>query len=491
MLRLEAHNIGDYTKIPYTQQGGKNAITNAMGGICPRNKGACTPQCRINFISLEKTEMDMKKVLLAALLCTVAFMVQATSWRTAMANYNFTEAIKILDIKIDSLYAIKDTASLVPLLREKVSCQKSLYKFNDAIGTIEQIMGLAEQDAPTIASLAECHRLNGNNNAAVLFYNIAVQTDPQNLFYKIQLANLQYRMEDYTGSLSTGKQILQRDSIEAIMSLVGNSFNKLDQADSALAYYSAVYRKNNADFRSLDKIANIFLSRKMYDTVLVMTGEYLSRDTANTVINPIKGLVLYSMKKWNEASDAFKKSILYGCDKASGYYYIGLCRMNIGDYWAAVNYFLLAQKEDSKLADDPEFVLNMAYCNGKWRDYSTADSLFDVATNLLQPDSSIMYNVNYAQGEIYYEKGMGEDSSKKVATLKKAVKHYKEALRYAPSRIVICTRIGYCLRLAGNYKEALKYYEKYLSEGKKGSYTWNFVQDEIAFIKEETFMQQR
>ena len=162
----------------------------------------------------------MKRVLLAALLCTVAFMVQATSWRTAMANYNFTEAIKILDTKIDSLYAIKDTVNLVPLLREKMTCQKSLCKFNDAISTIEDIMMLIGQDAPTVASLAECHRLNGNNNAAVLFYNVAVQTDPENLFYKIQLANLQYRMEDYAGSLSTGKQILQRDSIETIMSFV-------------------------------------------------------------------------------------------------------------------------------------------------------------------------------------------------------------------------------------------------------------------------------
>ena len=118
----------------------------------------------------------MKRVLLASLLCTVAFMVQATSWRTAMANYNFMEAIKILDTKIDSLYAIKDTVNLVPLLREKMTCQKSLCKFNDAISTIEDIMMLIGQDAPTVASLAECHRLSGNNNAAVLFYNVAVQT---------------------------------------------------------------------------------------------------------------------------------------------------------------------------------------------------------------------------------------------------------------------------------------------------------------------------
>lgn len=431
----------------------------------------------------------MKRVLLASLLCTVAFMVQATSWRTAMANYNFTEAIKILDTKIDSLYTIKDTVNLVPLLREKMTCQKSLCKFNDAISTIEDIMLLIGQDAPTVASLAECHRLNGNNNAAVLFYNIAVQTDPENLFYKIQLANLQYRMEDYAGSLSTGKQILQRDSIEVIMSLVGNSFNKLNQTDSALVYYREVYRRDNYDYRTLDKISNIYLARKMYDTVLVMANEYLSRDSANIVITPIKGLAHYSLKQWNEAGDTFRAGVRYGCDKASCYYYIGLCRMNINDYWSAVNYFQWAQNANPKLADDPEFLLNMAYCNGKWRDYPAADSLFKVATNLLQPDSSIMYNVNYARGEIYYEKGMGEDSGKRAATLKKAVKHYKEALRYDPSRIVINTRIGYCLRLAGEYKEALKFYEKYLSAGKEGSYTWKFAQDEIAYIKEELFMQ--
>ncbi len=437
-----------------------------------------------------KTNDRMKKVLLVALFCAVAFGVQASSWRTAMAKYNFTEAIKILDAQIDSLYAAKDTLGIVPLLREKVTCQKSLCKFNDAIGTIEEIMRLAGQEASTVASLAECHRLNGNNNAAVLFYNIAVQTDPENLFFKIQLANLQYRMEDYAGSLSTGKQILQRDSIEAIMSLVGNSFNKLNQPDSALVYYSAVYRKNNYDYRTLDKMSNIYLARKMYDTVLVMANEYLSRDSANIVVNPIKGLAQYSLKQWNEAGDTFKASVKYGCDKASCYYYIGLCRMNINDYWGAINYFLWARKANPKLGDDPEFLFNMAYCHGKWREYSTADSLFNVAVNLLQPDSSIMYNINYGQAEIYYEKGMNEASDKRAATLKKAVKHYKEALGYDPSRIAIYARIGYCLRVAGNYEEALRYFEKYLAVGKEGTYTWKFAQDEIAFIKEELFMQQ-
>ena len=438
----------------------------------------------------------MRNAILAILLCTAnAICAQAPQWRTLMSNYDYTNAITLLNTQIDSLYAVRDTAGTIALLKEKVTCQKNLHKFQEAIGTLEEIMLLGENNAPILASLGECHRLNGNNNAAILFYNLATEMAPDNLFFLIQKANLQYRMEDYNGSISSGRRVLRRDSIPAMMSLIGNSFSKLGLNDSALVYYSAVYEGQRNDYRTLEKISRIFLERKMYDTVLVMANEFLQYDSTNIVINPIKGLVLYNMKKWDEAYDLFRRSVEYGCDKSSGYYYMGLCKMGKMEHHIADDCFVMARNEDPHIAENTDFLYNRAYCNSKMAKVEVADSLFDAVVKLVLPDSTLMYGIYSTRGEMYYDMGMRQNNTTtgiriNDTHLKTAVKFYREALKYGPSHIVLYARIGYCLRVAGDYRNALKYYERYLSLGKEGSYTWNLAKDEIAFIKEELFMQE-
>ena len=408
------------------------------------------------------------------------------NWKRAMESYNYVQAITALDMQIDSLVSmsasIADSVELQlhnnaikELYLQKASCQKSIYKFSDAIESISQAIALAGEDPAAFVSLADCHRLNGNDNAAMIFYALAVQLDPQNIFFKIQKANHQYKMEDFEGCISEGKRIIAQDSIPAILGLIGNSFNKLKQSDSALYYYGKVYPKNPTDYRTLEKISNIFLGLKMYDTVTIMAQNYLEQDPDNIVINPIFGVALHGAKRYKRSFEVFEKSLEMGCDKLSGYYYLGLNKLMLRDLYDAYKWFNMAFELDST---DVNLVYNMAICRYQTGRVKEASALFDKAEQMLQPDPTMMHKISISRAELFFTN----------ESFKKAVQYYLEAENYEPLHPAQIVKLGFAYRMLKDYKNALKCYERYFKVGKEGSSSWQFAQDEVAFIKEEEFM---
>lgn len=423
----------------------------------------------------------------AALMACLA--AQAQSWRSAMENYNYSQAIRLLDTRLDSLRAGLDTMEdsaaaaeearkIKELLLHKASCQKSLYKFNDAITTLDDALQTGGEDAATFASIAECHRMQGNDAAAFIFYENAIMMAPHNLFLRIQKMMLLYKMEQYAKCIREGKGILQMDTIPSILITMGNSFNKMNQGDSALVYYSKAYRMNPYDFRTLEKISNIYLGRGMHDTVLRLTENYLEKDSTNSVINPIKGLAQYGLKDYRGAFRTFQESLAYGCDELSGYWYLGLCEFMEEGYWEAAKWFKRAAELDSA---DVNLVYYQGVCFARHpgRYQNRAEEFFTKAEAMIQPDSSMMYKINSSRAEMY--RG-NEEYGKVVENFLKAGKYGE----LTPSQIA---SLGFAYRLLGDYNNALKQYERYFEKGKRGSSTWKFVEEETAFIKEELFME--
>ena len=126
----------------------------------------------------------MRRLVLILVFVRFCFVAQAQdpekSWRKAVENYNFQEAVELLDLEIAQL---QDSSKLRNLLLQKAACQKSLYKFSDAIETLTDALRISGDDPAAFASLAECHRLNGNNMAAMIFYSLAVEKAPDTESY--------------------------------------------------------------------------------------------------------------------------------------------------------------------------------------------------------------------------------------------------------------------------------------------------------------------
>lgn len=420
------------------------------------------------------------------------------TWREAMGKYDFSSAVRLLDLQLDSLtpkYGFQadstitgtdmtetaviaaERATIKELLLHKATCQKNLYKFSDAISTLEEALQYGT-DAATMASIAECHRLGGNDIAAYMFYDIATGMAPDNLFIRIQKMMQLYKMEDYGPCIAEGRHILETETIPSILVTVGNCFNRKNMGDSALVYYGRAYELNPLDYRTLEKISGIYLGRGMYDTVLVLTENYLRHDSTNVVINPIKGLAQYNLKDYVNSYETFQKSLEYGCDELSGYWYLGLNKLMEEDYYTARKWFKKAAMIDST---DVNLVYYQGVCYAKYPGNYAAEAhtYFRKAEEMLRPDSTMMYKLNSSWAESYM----------KIEDYANATKHFKKAETYGTLLPMQLVRLGFSYRLQKDYPNALKYYEKYFEEGKKGSSTWKFAEEEVAFIKEEQFME--
>lgn len=411
-----------------------------------------------------------------------------SNWKEAMLNYDYKAAITMLDTQLDSLKGhlntIQDSTTymngsqmLKEMLLQKASCQKNLYKFNDAITTLDEALQSWGEDAVIFANIAECHRLSGNDIAAFIFYDNAVRMAPDNLFLRIQKMMLEYKMEEYGRCLADGRHILKKDTIPTILITMGNCFNKINRSDSALAYYGKAYGMNPYDYRTLEKISNIYLGQDMYDTVLTMSTNYLERDSTNHVIAPIRGLAQYGLKDYKGSYETFKKSLEYGCDELSGYWYLGLSKYMDKEYRNAREWFKKALQLDSADANIPYYI-GMTYAKESSHYHETAEKYLNMAESMLQPDSTMMYKISSSKGELYINSEQFD----------KAVRQLEAARKYGELQPSQLSALGYAYRRLKDYDNAMKCYNRYLEIGKRGTAMWKFVEAEIAFIKEEQFM---
>ena len=165
-----------------------------------------------------------------------------------------------------------------------------------------------------------------------------------------------------------------------------------------------------------------------------------------------------------------------GCDKLSGYYYLGLNDMMKDDCFYAYDWFKKAAELDTA---DVNLVYYMGYCRAKTLHVPAAEKLFGKVEKMMEPDPAMLFKVNLSRAEMYMQKQMYDQ----------AVKCYLKAESYGEFVPAQIARLGYAYRLAKDYKKAAECYERYVDQGKEGSATWKFVQEELEFIREEEFME--
>lgn len=422
----------------------------------------------------------MKKLLIAFILLVSpqSFAQSAAGqWQKLAENYRYKEAIQILNAHIDSLAAAKDSVAIYPLLMQKVQFQKRIYDFNGALNTLNLLATGGGNNVAITAEFAECHRLMGNTNEALIFYGILKMLAPDNLYHNIQRGMLQYSAEDYQGSILSGREILQKDTINSVLTMVGNSFNKLNQLDSALHYYGIAYGKNQNDYKTLEKISRILITQKQYDSVVKLSLNYLERDSSNVPVNSIYGVALHLMNKYKESFEVFNKILPVSDDSVTVLHYMGLNMHKMEQLYKANDYLGRAYNADST---DVALLFNYAEVKTGIGHTKTAKKLYDKIEVLVSPDSLTLHQIYYGKAECYYRE----------ENFKMAAANFEKALQYDSKYTPMIAQLGYCYRRIENYKKAKEYYNLYLKavEGKKKSATTNFVEEELEFIKEKEFM---
>ena len=358
---------------------------------------------------------------------------------------------------------------------------KSIYKTDEAIEKLSALVKPGAFDEDILSELADCHFQNGDYEKAAGTYFLLSSQSPENVLYKIRQMQTYSRLKAWPQSIQAGREVLQKDSIPAVLSFIGDSFRQMEQADSALWYYkrSLVMRPKNESV--VAKAVNVLIGKEDYDEAISLTRTFLAEDPDNTLVAPLQGLSYYRKGDYESAISVFQRQEDIGNDTYPIHYYLGQ------SYWHT-KVMYMAEKEllTAWQIDSSDVYLAYSIASVKSDCYRPFEKdvkpWLDKAWEMIQPDPATMSRIHQQYGLGYYRLQDSWD---------KAIEHYKEAYRYNPKLISALSTIAYCYEVKKDYKHALEWYEKYLQVARPGSQGYEFATKSITFLKSELFMEEK
>jgi tetratricopeptide (TPR) repeat protein len=357
---------------------------------------------------------------------------------------------------------------------------KSIYRTDDAIEKLSALVQPNALDEGVLAELADCHFQSGAYDDAVGTYFMLSSRFPENILYKIRLMQAYFRLRDYPQSIQAGRAVLQRDSIPAVISFVGDAFRQMDQVDSALWYYRKSLALKPYNETVVSKAMGILLDKEDYDGAIAQSEPFLAEDPDNITIAPLQGLAYYRKADYETASKVFQRQEDIGNDTYPIHYYLGQ------SYWHTLVIYRAEQELLAAWQIDSTDV-NLAYSIAAVKKeamrpfHREVRPWLDKALKMLEPDPATMSRIHQQYALGYY----GRDDS-----WDKAIEHYKEAYRYNPKFISALSTIAYCYQQKKDYKQAIEWYEKYLKVAKPGSRGYEFAADNLKYLRAEKFMEE-
>lgn len=337
---------------------------------------------------------------------------------------------------------------------------KQLWKYDEAIASLTQMMAAQGPRPELLEELADCHYQSGNSAEALDQYTLLARMQPDKLLFRIRLMSLFYRGKQYDAAIDIGRGILQRDSITQVLSLVGDAFNQQERRDSAEWYYRQALARRPHNESVLNKLCSILLGREQHDEVLALTDAFLAEEPDNLTILPVRGIARFAKKRYDDAEADFKHMNELGENGYAVHYYLGQCAQKNGLLRDAEREFKLAWQRDST---DVNVALTIAQLISDARKDGW-EVWYDKALTMLQPDPKVISatataHQNYAL------------SAYKNGDFDRCIAEYKKMLEYSPKHYAAYYMIAQCYELKQDFKTALNWYKKaqpYFSEGSRG-----------------------
>lgn len=397
--------------------------------------------------------------------------------RRLVERYDYKAAVKV----IDSLMTCESPDS-ISLAIEKARCLRKMYRAEDAVQTLAEVLHLDQFNVELLAEMAESQTQAGNTEEAVTWYSLLSQLQPDNMYFKLCKARIMYREKQYQESIMSFKEIVATDTIPEILSMIGDGYRNLGQNDSALVYYDRVLAARPGHVPAISRKADILLAAKQYDPVVEMTEKYLKEDPDNMTVLPIYGLALHLKEMYPQSIQVFEHQRDLGDDSYSVHYYIGLNHYMMNKWTKAVPELTKAYQKDSS---DVRLVYQLAHARSHIHVNNElpaeSERLYAKAIEMLQPDPSLMHNI-YGSMAI---------TRHRLEQFRDAIKYYELSYRYNKKNISALSAIAHCYERLKEYEKSLEYYEAYLKLAKPGSSGYNFAKESIDYIKQEKFMMEK
>ena len=392
-------------------------------------------------------------------------------------NYQYAKALELIETEKDNS---DETLNL------KASLYKNLHKYHEAIENYKFLYQKDTANIRLIVDMSGCYEAINDYETSQSLLNIAVELDSTNFFVIQKLGDSYYKSQKPLHAINTYLYAEQIDSSYYLARQLALCYESILADTFAIVYYKKALNFNPNDFRSLLRMVNIYRNQKEFDTALVITDNYLLRDSLNTKVLQMSGILNYTTGRFGGAIRRMQKCLELKDSADMVIKYLGYSHFKRKEYDLAYNYLAYTCAKELN-NPDAHYMAGMAFAMTGKADIGII--YMEIALDILTAvDSSYM-------SKFYYDLAT---TRQKNYQWRQAITDFEKSFSYNPEsedylKIYEIARI-YDQNLK-NRKKAIEFYSKSLKliagDTEIEKIFKNSAESRIQRLREEEFMEGR
>jgi tetratricopeptide (TPR) repeat protein len=331
----------------------------------------------------------------------------------------------------------------------------------------------------------------GRIQETIEIYEAITNEFPSNDQYLAELANLYSIRNEYASSLAIYRGLLKRDSLNYYYAKqAGMNHLDLNQLDSAIYYYEYAFSLNQKDVFLAHRLGNLHFRKQDLPKAIHRVSTGLFYDSSNLDLLKLRGYLYLHFGLNGQAITDLEKARLQDSLSAFTNKYLGMSYHEEKMFDQARITLMEAFRLDSLDAETAFYLGNAC----RWSKFEEeAVNYFKKSIELRQPDPDKLKDVYLQLAELL----------KVLHRFDEVFEAYGMALECDPADNTIYFKIGQVYdRNLNQKKNAIEYYEKYLSGGSTDQQLFNaeestsvaldrHVRERINRLKEDLFFEKQ
>lgn len=332
----------------------------------------------------------------------------------------------------------------------KASALKGLRKYSQAAETYEYLVNRDSTQIRYMVDLADCYQSLSNYSKAQNVYIRALKIAPGSLFINQELADAFYLDDNFEKAMFHYSIPYQRDSSYYLTRQIARCFDNLGKRDTAAIYYDKAVRLNPFDFQSTYRLATLYKQKEEYQNGIILTENYLKRDSANIKMLKMKGFLHFLLREYPDAITEFENSISLSDTSEFTYKYLGYCYFKQKEFEKAKDVLEIAFKKDTSNVE-------LCYILGLSCHYSVYRKLgieyLNRSIKLATPSPDFI-------AQIYKDLG---DANTGIYEYEKGLEFYLKAYELTPNDTILLFKLAsHYDNWMGEPEKALAFYQAFM-----------------------------
>ncbi len=266
--------------------------------------------------------------------------------KSLMESCQFSQAANLAE-----QYLLQDS-TLTDMLLLKGLALAAGFQYREAIAAFRKALRSDSTNIKVLNELVNVYRQSGDPIKAIdIGWKIAGLV-PENRYFRLQLANLYYSVEDYRHAVQVLLPLYKSDSSSFyVAKQIGNCFNELKRSDSAVYFYRRALKITPYDPLVTGKLINLYIRQDEVAQALYMAQVYLAQDSVSIPILKQSGYCYYLLIDFKSSAKQLLECTRLGDSSKFTMKYLGLSYYKQEKYDTAVPFFLTAFRSDTTDAE--------------------------------------------------------------------------------------------------------------------------------------------